>query len=71
MNTVERFRAAFTGQPLDRVPICGWIGMPLLRRMIGKSTYRLLCELVESPPEMVALQERLGLDPIVVTVDDR
>lgn len=71
MNTVERFRATYLGQPTDRAPIAAWIGLPLVQQMTGKSSLTLLQTLVDNPLEMIQLQEDLGLDPIVVTVDDR
>ncbi len=39
--------------------------------MLGKSIPTILREHVENPMTLVELQENLGLDPIVVTVDDR
>ncbi len=71
MNTVERFTAAYKGTPADRVPVCGWLGMPWLQRTTGKTILALLQEFVDNPLAIVEIQESLGLDPIVVTVDDR
>ncbi len=71
MNVVERYRAAFTGEPIDRVPVCAWLGLPLLARELRKSSLAVLREAVEDPLPLIRLQEQLGLDPIVVTVDDR
>ena len=71
MNTVERLRAAYTGQPVDRVPICAWIGLPLLKRLLGKGARAILEETVRNPFEIIKIQEDLGLDPIMVTLDDR
>ncbi len=71
MNTVERFLAAFKGEPTDRVPIMAWLGMPLLRGMTGRTTTAILKEIVDNPAWIIGIQEALGLDPIVVTVDDR
>lgn len=71
MNTVERYQSVFTGKPVDRIPIAAWLGMPLLERMLGKSIPAILREHVENPLPLIELQEQLGLDPIVVTVDDR
>jgi uroporphyrinogen-III decarboxylase len=71
MNTLERFVAAYKGEPVDRVPVCGWIGMPLLQKMTGKTIPALLREIIDDPLYIVAIQESLGLDPIVITVDDR
>lgn len=71
MNTVERYQAVFTGKPVDRIPVAAWIGMPLLETMMGKSIPTILREHVENPFPLIELQEKLGLDPIIVTVDDR
>jgi len=71
MNVVERFTAAYKGTPADRAPVCGWLGMPWLQRKTGKTILALLQELVENPLAIIEIQESLGLDPIVITVDDR
>ncbi len=71
MNTVERYRAAFLGQTLDRVPIYVWLGIPLLQRMTGKSPLALLKESVSNPLEIIRLQEGLGLDPVLLPTDER
>ena len=71
MNTRERFEAAYTGKPVDRVPVCAWLGMPLLRPLTGKGPRAILEEEVASPLQMVRLQEELGLDPLLVTMDER
>ena len=71
MNTRERFEAAYTGRSTDRVPVCAWLGMPLLRQLTGKGPRAMLEELVENPLEMVRIQEELGLDPVLVTPDER
>ena len=71
MNTRERFEAAYTGRPTDRVPICAWLGMPLLRQLTGKGPRAVLEELVNDPLTMVRIQEGLGLDPVLVTPDER
>ena len=71
MNTVERFKAAYSGKPVDRVPILAWLGLPLLRRMTGKGPRPILEGTVENPFEIIEIQEDLGLDPILQTVDDR
>lgn len=71
MNTVERFRAVYTGQPVDRVPVCGWLGLPLLCRYWNRTCKDLLRSVVQNPLEVIQLQEELGMDPILVTVDDR
>jgi uroporphyrinogen-III decarboxylase len=72
MNTYERFRASFKGEPVDRPPICGWIALPLLTKLTGiPSGAKLLEAIVDDPRVVIDVQERLGLDPILVTVDDR
>lgn len=71
MNTVERYTAAYTGQPLDRVPIEAWLGMPLLQQITGRTIPAILDEIVANPLWIVELQEQVGLDPVVITVDDR
>jgi uroporphyrinogen decarboxylase len=71
VNTVERFQAVFRGEPVDRPPVCGWIGVPLLTRMTGIEAVDLLERIVDDPRFVIDIQERLGLDPIIVTVDDR
>ncbi len=71
MNTVERFKATLQGKPVDRVPVCAWLGLPLLKSLMGKSTAALLQTVVSNPLEIVHIQEQLGLDPIIVTIDDR
>ena len=71
MNTRERYEAAYTGRPTDRVPICAWLGMPLLRQLTGKGPRAVLEELVNDPLTMVRIQEGLGLDPVLVTPDER
>ncbi len=71
MNTRERFEAAYTGNSLDRVPVCGWVGLPLLRTLTGKGPRAILEEAVQDPSRIVKVQEDLGLDPLLLTVDDR
>ena len=71
MNIVERFKAVFQGIPVDRVPVCAWLGLPLLKSLMGKSTSEVLQTTVSDPLEIVQIQGQLGLDPIVVTVDER
>ena len=71
MTTVERFKAVLQGKPVDRVPVCAWLGLPLLKSLMGKNTAELLQTIVSDPLEIIHVQEQLGLDPIVVTVDDR
>ncbi len=45
--------------------------MPLLEKMTGKNIPTILRAHVANPLPLIELQEELGLDPIVVTVDDR
>ncbi len=72
MNTYERFRAAFLGEPVDRPPVCGWISVPLLTRLSGiDDAVELLDTIIENPRVVIDVQERVGLDPMVITVDDR
>ena len=33
MKALERFKSVFKGEPVDRPPICGWIGLPTLANM--------------------------------------
>ena len=70
MNSYERFLAAMRGETPDRVPVACWLGMPLVMQLIpGPKTYTDMFRLmIEDPlPSIVALQERLGLDPMVLT----
>ena len=71
MNTAERFVATYKGEPTDRVPIAAWLGMPLLKQITGKGPRAILEEAVADPLTIVEVQENLGLDPILVTVDER
>ena len=72
MDTLARFKAVFLGEPIDRPPVCGWIGMPLLVRLTGSSGDRQLLEsVIDDPSIVIQTQLDLGLDPIIVTVDDR
>lgn len=70
MNSYERFLAAMRGEMPDRVPAASWLGMPLLLQLIpGVQTYTELFRLMIDDPlsSIVAVQERLGLDPMVLT----
>src|SRR4249919_2530527 len=71
MNTVERFKATLQGKPVDRSPVCAWLVLPLLKLLMGKSTSEVLQTIVSDPLEIIHIQEQLGLDPIIVTIDDR
>lgn len=70
MNIVERYKAVYRGEPVDRVPISAWLGLPFLRQITGKGPRTILEELVDNPLAIVKIQEDLGLDPVVLTVDD-
>ena len=69
MNSVERITAAFTGQLPDRVPVASWLSLPLIRRLVpDTSPSELFGRWIEDPcGSIIALQEDLGLDPIVIT----
>ena len=72
MNTLQRFRSAYLGEPLDRPPVCAVIGLPLLERLTELSGASAILESVVSDPHIViGAQRDLGLDPIITTVDDR
>ena len=71
MNTVERLTAVFKGEPVDRVPVTGWLGWKLLKRLTGKNVRTMMTEWVENPVgSIVKIQEDLGFDPIILTVCD-
>ncbi len=70
MDSYERFLAAMRNQAVDRLPVSCWLGLPyLLQAMPGARTYTDLYKLwIEDPVStIVALQERLGLDPMILT----
>lgn len=72
MDTATRLKAAFLGEPTDRPPVYGWIGVPLLKELTGiPDTRQLLQSVIDDPGVVIQVQRDLGLDPIVVTVDDR
>ena len=71
MKTLERFRAVYKGEPVDRPPICGWLGLPFLNRLLNKTPRRILEDIAARPEEIIQLQEDLGMDPLLITVDDR
>jgi uroporphyrinogen-III decarboxylase len=71
MNTVERYTATFKGERADRVPIAAWLGLPLLQTLSGLSIPAILKRIVEEPDWLIGIQEGMGLDPIMITVDDR
>lgn len=49
MDVVERYTAAFTENPVDRVPVCAVLGLPFLQRLTGQSPRRILEEQVSDP----------------------
>ncbi len=69
MDSYDRFLAAMRGEPVDRVPVACWLGLPLLLEAHpGARTYLALYRLwIEDPLSIVAIQERYGLDPIILT----
>lgn len=69
MDSPERFLAAMRGEDVDRVPVACWLGLPLLLQITpGAASYSDLFRLyVEDPLAIVAVQQRLGLDPIVLS----
>jgi uroporphyrinogen-III decarboxylase len=69
MNSYERFLAAMRGEPTDRVPVACWLGLPYLLAVTpGARTYTDLFRLwIDDPLTIVEIQERLGLDPMVLT----
>ena len=72
MDTATRLKAAFRGEPTDRPPVYGWIGLPLLKKLTGIQDGRQLLEsVIDDPGLVIQTQRDLGLDPIIVTVDDR
>ncbi len=72
MNSVERITAAFTGQLPDRVPVAGWLSLPLIRRLVPDTGLsELFDRWIEDPcGSIIALQESFGLDPIVITFSE-
>ncbi|MBU2496207.1 MAG: hypothetical protein KJ935_06910, partial [Candidatus Omnitrophica bacterium] len=72
MNSVERITAAFTGQLPDRVPVASWLSLPLIRRLVPDTgPSELFDRWIEDPcGSIIALQENLGLDPIVITFSE-
>ena len=70
MNSYERFLAAMQGKPVDRIPVACWLGKPLLLSLTpGAKNFTDLYKLWSADPgsTIIALQERLGLDPMVIT----
>jgi hypothetical protein len=70
MNSYQRFLTAMRGELPDRVPVACWLGLPyLLKTTPGARTYTDLFDLWVDDPRntIVARQEELGLDPMVLT----
>lgn len=70
MDSYDRFLCALRGEPTDRVPVACWLGLPYLLKMTPNArTYTDLYKLWLDDPlgTIVALQENLGLDPIILT----
>ncbi len=70
MNSYQRFLAAMRGELPDRVPVACWLGLPyLLKNTPGARAYTDLFDLWVDDPRntIVACQEALGLDPMVLT----
>ncbi len=69
MDSYERFLTTMRGQPADRVPVACWLGLPYLLPLTpGARTYSDLFRLwIANPLTIVEIQERLGLDPMVLT----
>jgi uroporphyrinogen-III decarboxylase len=70
MNSYERFLATMRGELPDRTPVACWLGLPyLLKTTPGARTYTDLFDLWVDDPRntIVARQEELGLDPMVLT----
>jgi len=70
MESYDRFLATLRGELPDRVPIACWLGLPyLLEQTPAARSYIDLYRLwIEDPvTTIVAIQERLGLDPMVLT----
>ena len=70
MDSYDRFLTMMRGGLPDRVPVVCWLGLPyLLNRTPSARTYTDLYKLWLDDPisTIVALQEKLGLDPITLT----
>ncbi|MBM3130319.1 MAG: hypothetical protein FJ009_17040 [Chloroflexi bacterium] len=70
MDSYDRFLRALRGEPTDRVPVACWLGLPfLLKATPGARTYSDLYKLWLDDPlaTIVAIQENLGLDPMILT----
>jgi uroporphyrinogen-III decarboxylase len=71
LNTVERFKAVFLGEAVDRVPVCAWLGLPYLQSITGQSPRSLIEGVIGDPSQIIEVQENLGLDPIIITMSER
>jgi uroporphyrinogen decarboxylase len=69
MDSYDRFMRALRGEPVDWPPVACWLGLPLLLKLTpGARTYTDLYRLwIDDPLSIVAVQERLGMDPMVLT----
>lgn len=69
MDSYDRFLAAMRGDPVDRPPVACWLGLPLLLKLTpGAQTYADLYRLwIDDPLAIVAIQERFGMDPMILT----
>lgn len=70
MDSHERFLATMRGAMPDRVPVACWLGLPYLMQMTpGATGYTDLFRrwIADPVPTIVSIQERLGLDPMVLT----
>jgi uroporphyrinogen decarboxylase len=69
MDSYDRFLNALRGEPVDRPPVACWLGLPLLLGLTpGASSYMdLYRQWIADPLRIVAVQESLGLDPMILT----
>ena len=70
MDSYDRFLTTLRGELPDRVPVACWLGLPyLLKATPGARCYTDLYKLWINDPvsTIVAIQENLGLDPIILT----
>jgi uroporphyrinogen-III decarboxylase len=74
MDSYDRFLSALRGEPVDRPPVACWLGLPLLLKLASRTdapaprTYADLYRLwIDEPLSIVEVQERFGMDPMVLT----
>ena len=70
MDSYDRFLTALRGEMPDRVPVACWLGLPYLLKATPEARcYADLYKLwIDDPVStIVAIQENLGLDPIILT----